>query len=69
MSPTVSTGSLVLARIMAKDDPELVDLAMTLTRDFQLIAAVHPDHASGPVVPNDLITPAPQIAAREIPDS
>ncbi len=37
-------------------DPRLVDLAIDLRRDFQLIAAVHPDSASGPVVPNDLLT-------------
>lgn len=50
-------------------DPDLIDLAMTLTRDFQLIAAVHPDHANGPVVPDKLITPSPQNVTKEIPES
>jgi len=37
-------------------DPDLIDLAMTLTRDFQLIAAVHPDSASGDLAPDQLLT-------------
>jgi putative two-component system response regulator len=36
-------------------DPELVDVAMTLTCDFQLIAAVHPDEASGKLASNELL--------------
>jgi putative two-component system response regulator len=36
-------------------DPELVDLVLTLRRDFQLIAAVHPDSAIDGVAPNTLL--------------
>jgi len=41
-------------------DPKLIDLAMTLTRDFQLIAAVHPDSASGEQAPDELLSTLPQ---------
>lgn len=41
-------------------DPHLIDLVMELTRDFQLIAAVHPDTVEGQTVPNKLINEACQ---------
>lgn len=36
-------------------DPRLIDLVMELTRDFQLIAAVHPDTVEGETAPVDLL--------------
>lgn len=45
-------------------DPQLVDLAMTLARDFQLIAAVHPDDAPSEQASSELLASL-QAAAME----
>ena len=42
-------------------DPRLIDLATSLTRDFQLIAAVHPDDATEQNTAGELQTPPLQL--------
>ena len=41
-------------------DPQLVDLAINLARDFQLIAAVHPDDSPGELASNELLALLPE---------